>query len=41
MILRAKCSFLEIFVVENRPAYFVPHTIPYNVSKFSTVPLVA
>ena len=29
---------LEIFIVVNRP-YFVPHTIPYNECKFSTVPL--
>ena len=28
-----------ICIVENRP-YFVPHTIPYNVFKFSTVPIV-
>ena len=34
-------SFYEtkLFIVVNRP-YFVPHTIPYNVFKFSTVPLV-
>ena len=34
-----KYSYFEIFIVVNRP-YFVPHTIPYNVFKFSTVPLV-
>ena len=28
-----------MFIVANQP-YFVPHTIPYNVFKFSTVPLV-
>ena len=28
----------KIFIVVSRP-YFVPHTIPYNVFKFSTVPL--
>ena len=39
LILRVKYSYFEIFVVKNRP-YFVPHTIPYNVFKFSTVPLV-
>ena len=32
-------SYLEIFIVVNRP-YFVPHTIPYYVFKFSTVPPV-
>ena len=40
LILRVKYSYFEIFIVVNRP-YFVPHTIPYNVFKFSTVPLVA
>ena len=30
--------YFEIFIVVNRP-YFVPHTIRYNVFKFSTVPL--
>ena len=39
LILRVKYSYFEIFTVVNRP-YFVPHTIPYNVFKFSTVPLV-
>ena len=39
MILRGKCSYFEIFIVVNRP-YFVPRTTPYNVFKFSTVPLV-
>ena len=37
LISRVKCSYLEIFIVVNRP-HFVPHTIPYNVFKFSTVP---
>ena len=36
LILRVKYSYFEIFIVVNRP-YFVPHTIPYNVFKFSTV----
>ena len=36
LILRVKYSYFEIV---NRP-YFVPHTIPYNVFKFSTVPPV-
>ena len=39
LILRVKYSYFEIFIVVNRP-YFVPHTIPYNVFKFSTVPPV-
>ena len=39
LILRVKYSYFEIFIVVNRP-YFVPHTIPYNVLKFSTVPPV-
>ena len=39
LILRVKYSYFEIFVVKNRP-YFVPHTIPHNVFKFSTVPPV-
>ena len=37
--IHVKYSYFEIFIVVNRP-YFVPHTIPYNVFKFSTVPLV-
>ena len=37
--LRVKYSYFEIFIVVNRP-YFVSHTIPYNVFKFSTVPPV-
>ena len=36
-ISRVKCSYFEIFIVVN-PPYFVPHTIPYNVFKCSTVP---
>ena len=32
-----KCSYFAIFGVVNR-LYFVPHTIPYNEFKFSTVP---
>ena len=39
LILRVKYSYFEMFIVVNRP-YFVPHTIPYNVFKFSTVPPV-
>ena len=39
LILHVKYSYFEIFIVVNRP-YFVPHTIPYNVFKFSTVPPV-
>ena len=39
LILRKKCSCFEIFIVVNRP-YFVPYTTPYNVFKYSTVPLV-
>ena len=39
MILRVKCSYFEIVITVNRP-YFVPCTIPYDVFKFSTVPLV-
>ena len=39
LILRVKYSYFEIFIVVNRP-YFVTHTIPYKVYKFSTVPLV-
>ena len=39
LILRVKYSYFEIFIVVNR-LYFVPHTIPCNVFKFSTVPLV-
>ena len=39
LILRVKYSDFEIFIVVNRP-YFVPHTMPYNVFKFSTVPPV-
>ena len=39
LILRVKYSDFEIFIVINRP-YFVPHTMPYNVFKFSTVPPV-
>ena len=39
LILRVKYSYFEIFIVVNRP-YFVPHTIPYNVFKISTVPPV-
>ena len=31
---RVKYSYFEIFIAVNRP-YFVPHTIPYNVFKFS------
>ena len=38
-ILRVKYSYFEIFIVVNRP-YFVPHTIPDNMFKFSMVPLV-
>ena len=38
LILRVKYSYFEIFTVVNRQ-YFVPHTIPYNVFKFSRVPL--
>ena len=34
-----KYSYFEIFIVVNQP-YFVPHTIPYNMLKFSTVLLV-
>ena len=40
MILRVKCSYFEVVITVNRP-YFVPHTIPHKVFKFSTVPLVA
>ena len=39
LILRVKYSDFEIFIVVNRP-YVVPHTMPYNVFKFSTVPPV-
>ena len=39
LILRVKYTYFQIFIVVNRP-YFVPHSIPYNVFKFSTVPLV-
>ena len=39
LILRVKYSYFEIFIVVNRP-YFVPHSIPYNVFKFSMVPPV-
>ena len=39
LILRVKYSDFEIFIVINRP-YFVPHTMPYNVFKFSTAPPV-
>ena len=34
-----KYSYFEIFIVVNR-LYFVPHTIPYSMFKFSTVLLV-
>ena len=39
LILHVKYSYFEIFIVVNRP-YFVPHSIPYNVFKFSMVPPV-
>ena len=37
MILRVKCLYFEI-VINRR--YFVSHTIPYNMLKFLTIPLV-
>ena len=37
--LTSKRFIFRIFTVVNRP-YFVPHTIPYNVFKFSTFPLI-
>ena len=37
--LPVKCSYFEIFTVVNR-LYLFLHSIPYNVFKFSTVPLV-
>ena len=39
LILRVKYSYLEIFIIVNRP-YFISHTTPCNMFKFSTVPLV-